>query len=163
MENAVEPTIKKSSTIFDTVIGYFIFAMILVALAWNWDGFWQTNIGPLKSAQQEYLPVKYNQEQLKVSRIEQNNELLAKIMSRLEVAENESKRQSEIAATAKSALAQAVSKEEVKCQYYKTSLMVIKNLTRKYSEDELSAILRCTNSECEQIMNSKPEAQDICG
>ncbi len=163
MENTVEQTSKKRSTTLDTIIGYFIFILILIALAWNWDGFWQTNIGPLKSAQQEYFPVKYNQEQLKVSRIEQNNELLAKIMSRLESAENESKRQSEIAVSAKAALAQAISKEEVKCQYYKTSLMVIKNLTRKYSEDELSTILRCTNSECEQIINSKPEAQQICG
>lgn len=163
MENAVEPKLKKSSTVFDTIIGYFIFTLILIALIWNWDGFWQTNIGPLKSAQQEYLPVKYNQEQLKVSRIEQNNEFLVKIMSQLESAENESKRQSEIAASAKTALAQAISKEEEKCQYYKTSLMVIKNLTRKYSEDELSTILRCTNSECEQIIKSKPEAQEICG
>ena len=48
MENAVKPTLKKSSTIFDTIIGYFIFALILIALIWNWDGFWQTNIGPLK-------------------------------------------------------------------------------------------------------------------
>jgi len=163
MENAVKPTLKKSSTIFDTIIGYFIFALILIALIWNWDGFWQTNIGPLKSAQQEYLPVKYNQEQLKVSRIEQNNEFLVKIMSRLESAESESKRQAEVAASAKAALAQATSKEELKCQYYKTSLMIIKNLTRKYSEDELNAILRCTNAECEQIINSKPEAQEICG
>lgn len=163
MGNAVEPTLKKSRTLLDTVIGYFIFILILIALIWNWDGFWQTNIGPLKSAQQEYLPIKYNQEQLKVSRIEQNNEFIVKIMSRLESAESESKRQAEIAVYAKAALAQAISKEEVKCQYYKTSLMVIKNLTRKYSEDELNAILRCTNAECEQIINSKPEAQEICG
>lgn len=39
----------------------FFFALVFV-IFWNWDGFWQTDIGPLTRVQQSVFPVKYTEE-----------------------------------------------------------------------------------------------------
>ncbi len=144
MENNSNPKTNNSG-LFDALFGYAILMTIAFIFVWNWDGFWQTNIRPLENVQQKYFPSKFKQEQLKISRIEKNNEYFAEIESRLELAESE------------------LAKQKLNCAYYKTSLRVIVNLKRSLSEDELSKIKKlCSNDECDQIFDSEPKVQEIC-
>jgi len=142
MENNSNPKTNNSG-FFDALLGYAILMTIAFIFLWNWDGFWQTNIRPLENVQQKYFPSKFKQEQLKISRIERNNEYFAEIESRLELAKNE------------------LAKQKLNCDYYETSLGLIELLKRKLSEDELSGI-PCYESTCKQILNSEPEALEIC-
>ena len=152
----------------------FIFWLIIgSAFVWNWDGFWQTDIKFLNNAQKDFFPSKYSEEQLKVSRITRNNNLIDDIRARLEREEKRSEeklgkviREKDIALSeleeAKAELNSYLEKENTKCRYYDTSLRMIDHLTKKYSEDELKRVLSCTSAECENILHYRQEAIAIC-
>jgi len=139
----------------------FLFALVFVIL-WNWDGFWQSDIGPLTRVQQSVFPVKYNEEQLKVSRVQNNNQIIEQIESRVDRYEAEMVEAQNEAAEAREQLADVLKHENQKCRYYDTALRMIDLLTRKYSEDELKRTLRCTSPECEEILMSKHQAYEVC-
>ncbi|SHK28410.1 hypothetical protein SAMN05216369_1347 [Marinobacter antarcticus] len=139
----------------------FMFALVFVIL-WNWDGFWQTDIGPLSRAQQSVFPVKFNEEQLKLSRIQNNNQLIEQMERRTDSYEQNMVAAEKDAKEAREALAAVRSLESEKCRYYDTALRMIDLLTRKYSEDELKQTLSCTSPECEEILVSKHQAFEVC-
>lgn len=139
----------------------------VVALAgvfvWNWDGFWQTNVGPLNSVQERYFPAKYKEEQLKLSRIVDNGAWLTVLERRLATAEREAEQDRQQAADARAELATLKEKEATNCRYYKTSLKIVDNLAKKIPAGELRTSAACTNAECEQIIRARPEAAAACG
>lgn len=155
------------------LLSIVFFLAIMFSILWNWDGFWQTNITPLKNTQNSLFPAKYKEEQLKLSRIAKNNEVLDEIETRLKSYEAKSIEALERANLAKEqAMSEAMKAEEdlaayleqenLKCRYYDTSLRMIAHLTKKYSEDELKSTLSCTSKECEEILNSESMARTVC-
>ncbi|MFP3977530.1 hypothetical protein [Marinobacter sp. KMM 10035] len=145
-----------------SLINFVFLSALVFVILWNWDGFWQTDIGPLTRVQQSVFPVKYNEEQLKVSRVQNNNQLIEQIerrVNRYEIAAVEAQK---AAREAQAQLSAVVSQENEKCRYYDTALRMIDLLTRKYSEDELKRTLSCTSPECEEILMSKHQAYEVC-
>lgn len=135
---------------------------ICLALLWNWDGFWQTNIAFLNDYQKSFFPSKYNEEQLKVSRITRNNKLIDDILWKVERAEKRRDAALSELEQAQEKISSYLAEENATCRYYDTSLRMIDRLTKKYSEDELKRTLSCTSPECEQILYSRKEAASIC-
>ncbi|MBB1443026.1 hypothetical protein [Pseudoalteromonas sp. SG43-3] len=162
-----------NGSFLSSVIKFVFWLVISSALLWNWDGFWQTDIKSLNKVQKNFFPSKYSEEQLKVSRITRNNNLIDDIRKRLERAENRANGKIEKARgerdqalseleASKSELNRYLEKENTKCRYYDTSLRMIDHLTNKYSEDELKRTLSCTSAECEKILHYRQEATAIC-
>ncbi|SCY14021.1 hypothetical protein [Desulfoluna spongiiphila] len=146
---------------------------LICILLWNIDGVWQTDIKFIKNIQKNYFSQKYKSEQLKISRITHNNEIIEDIQRRLDrtmqkyesqlVQVNSEKEQAEkVALLSQQKLESYLETENNKCRYYQTALMIIKNLRRHYSEDELQKIITCTNPECVDILSFKTEAFDVC-
>lgn len=150
-------------TLFAALFGLIALAILAGVFVWNWDGFWQTDIGRLNAAQQRYFPAKFAEEQLKLSRVLDNSKVFKAIEKRLAKAEAEVERERQRASNSQLELKALVAEENTKCQYYKTSLKIIENLTRKISPEDLQASVKCTNQECEQIMKATPGALAICG
>lgn len=150
-------------TLFAALFGLIALAILTGVFVWNWDGFWQTDIGRLNSAEQRYFPAKFEEEQLKLSRVRDNSKVLKAIEKRLAKAEAEVERERQRASNSQLELKALVAEENTKCQYYKTSLKIIENLTRKISPEDLQALVKCTNQECEQIMKATPATLAICG
>ena len=150
-------------TLFAALFGLIALAILAGVFVWNWDGFWQTDIGRLNSVQQRYFPAKFEEEQLKLSRILDNSKVLKAFEQRLAKAEAEVERERQRASNSQLELKALVAEENTKCQYFKTSLKIIDNLTRKISPEDLQALVKCTNQECEQIIKSAPDALAICG
>lgn len=169
--SSTEPS--KGGGFLSGLLSIVFFLSIIFAILWNWDGFWQTNIAPLKDTQKSFFPAKYKEEQLKLSRISKNNEILDEIENRLKSYEAKSVEALDKANLAKDqAISEAMKAEEVlnaylerenlKCRYYDTSLRMIAHLTKKYSEDELKRTLSCTSKECKEILNSESLARAVC-
>lgn len=140
---------------------------VVVALAgvfvWNWDGFWQTNVGPLNTMQERYFPAKYKEEQLKLSRIMDNGAWMAVLERRLASAERDAEKDRQQAADARAELSTLQGKDATNCRYYKASLKIIDNLAKKIPPEELRTSAACTHAECEQIIRARPEAAAACG
>ena len=147
--------------------------VIASSILWNWDGFWQTDIKPLEKFQKKYFLSKYNEEQLKLSRITNNDKLIKDIRGRLEKVEKSAEEKVEKANKEKREafskledielqLSSYLDKENMKCRYFDTSLRMIDHLIRKYSEDELKRVLSCTSSECENILQNRQKVRSIC-
>jgi hypothetical protein len=151
------------SRLFTAMLGLAVLAILAAVFLWNWDGFWQTDIKRLNSVQQRYFPAKFDEEQLKLSRILDNSKVLKAIETRLAKAEAEVERERQRASNSQLELKALVAEENTKCQYYKTSLKIIENLTGNLSPEDLQVLVKCTNQECEQIIKSTPEATAICG
>lgn len=143
--------------------GLVAFAVLGAVFVWNWDGFWQTDIKRLQSVQRSYFPAKFKEEQLKLSRVLDNNQIIGRIEKKLAEADETVEMERQRASAAEMALKDLQAKEGSKCQYYKTSLKIIETLTGRISPDELRALVKCTNQECEQIIRSTPDASSICG
>ncbi len=146
---------------------------LVCVLLWNIDGVWQTDIMFVKNIQKNYFPQKYNSEQLKTSRITDNNEMIEDIQRRLDrtikkyelqlaKVASEKDQAEKVALRSQQKLESFLEAENNKCRYYQTALMIIKNLRRHYSEDELQRIITCTNPECVDILSFKPEAFEVC-
>lgn len=139
------------------------FGALTVALVWNWDGFWQTDIAPLSAAQQRYFPAKFSQEQFKLSRILDNSAWMKTFERRLAQAEADAEDDRQRAAGSQAELAALRTKSGTDCRYYRASLKIIDNLARKIPPEGLRTSAACTNVECEQIIRARPEALSICG
>src|SRR5574340_142428 len=151
------------SRLFTVLSGLIAFVILGAVFVWNWDGFWQTDIKRLQSVQQRYFPSKFKEEQLKLSRVLDNNQIIERIERKLAEADKAVEMERQRAAAAHMALKEIQAKEGSKCQYYKTSLKIIETLVGRISPDELRSQVRCTNQECEQIIKSTPDALSICG
>lgn len=149
--------------LFTALSGLVAFAILGAVFAWNWDGFWQTDIKRLQSVQRSYFPAKFKEEQLKLSRVLDNNQIIERIEKKLAEADETVEMERQRAAAAQAALKALEEKEGSKCQYYRTSLKIIETLTGRIPPDELRTLVRCTNQECEQIIGSAPDALSICG
>ncbi len=117
--------------------------VLIVALLWNWDGFWRTDIKFLTDAQTTYFPVKYEAEQLKIAALEEKNQSL-KAVEEVEA---------ELVALKKEAA--------VLLRHYDTSIRIIKQLNRKVSPEKFEEALKCNSPECENILKSNPEADPM--
>ncbi|ELF5327280.1 hypothetical protein [Vibrio cholerae] len=174
-QNSSEEKVNSRNGGFISTATTFLFWLIIGStFLWNWDGFWQTDIKLLNNIQSEYFSSKYNEEQLKLSRIANNNYLIESITERLDTAEKRADdkvqkayRERDMAISklnsAEVELANYLEKENMKCRFYDTSLRMIDHLTKKYSEDDLKRVLSCTSVECEKILNYRQEATAICG
>lgn len=150
-------------TLFAALFGLIALAVLGGVFVWNWDGFWHTGIGRLNAAQQRYFPAKFEEEQLKLSRILDNRKVLKAFEQRLAKAEAEVERERQRASNSQLELKALVAEENTKCRYFQTSMKIIENLTRKISPEDLQALVKCTNQECEKIIKSAPDALAICG
>jgi hypothetical protein len=149
------------NNLFTAMLWLTILVVFMGAFVWNWDGFWQTDIKQLKSAQLRYFPAKVNEENLKLSRVLDNNKVIAGFENKLVEAEADVETERQRASNSQMQLKALVAEQIIKCQYYRTSLKIIDNLTRKISPEELQALVKCTNQECDQIIKSTPYAFSI--
>lgn len=116
--------------------------MILIGLAllWNWDGFWQTNIGFLRSSQERYLPAKLAQEQQKLSNVVLHNSELEKLRAQVQLLE-----------TQLVELKTAGTSEQNK-GHLEAALQIIETLSGKIPAEQLEQLRRgCSSPECEEI------------
>ncbi len=159
--------------VLHALFNLFCWLVIGCVFLWNWDGFWQTNIHFLNDAQKSLFSAKYNEEQRKIEVITRNSQLIEDINNsteskialykqRFEVANEERDYAVANLREAEVALSKYVDEDKTKCRYYDTSLRMIDILARTYTEDELSRLLSCTNSECEQILFNRAKAADVC-
>ncbi len=119
-------------------ISLLFWTVISCTLLWNWDGFWQTEITVLNKAQKEYFPSKYQEEQLKLSRVI-NNKIIEDIQKQLVHSEEKAKLKLEqiiaerdVAVQqmilSKDQLATYLEVENLKCRYFDTSLRMGESL-----------------------------------
>lgn len=137
--------------------------VLAAVFVWNWDGFWQTDIGHLNALQQRYFPAKVKEEQLKLSRVLDNSTWMTTFERRLAQAEADAESDRQRAVASQSELAELRAKDNTNCRYYKASLKVIDNLAKKIPSGDLRTSAGCTNVECEQIIRARPEALSVCG
>ena len=117
--------------------------VLIVALLWNWDGFWTTKIEILTEAQKTYFPIKFETEHLKIEALEEKNQAL-KVAAKAEAEMNEFKK-----------------KASVLWRHYDASTRIIKRLNRKVSPEAFEEALECNSPECENILNSTSEADPM--
>ena len=146
------------SSVFNLIFWIALISMYL----WNWDGFWQTDIKVLTQFQKNYFSNKYNEEQLKISRIANNNQLVLDMEERANRYQRRADAAERKEQSAKTALDIYRNQQNERCEYYKTSLRIINNITRSISADDINQLIRCTNKECEDIINNAPKATEVC-
>ncbi|AKE52730.1 hypothetical protein [Kangiella geojedonensis] len=166
--------VKEQGDGFLSTLGGLAFWLVIAStMLWNWDGFWQTDIKPLENFQKEYFSSKYNEEQMKLSRISNNSKIIENIRDRLEKVEKSAEikvekanKEKDIAISKledlKLKLGSYLREKNTKCRYFDTSLRMIDVLTKKYSPDELKRVLSCTSAECENILYTPQEVRSIC-
>ncbi len=114
--------------------------LVLLALLWNWDGFWQTNIGFLRNSQERYLPAKAAQEQQKLNNVGLYNSELEKLRGQVQLLE-----------TQLAALKTAAAPEQKK-SHLEAALQIIETLSSKIPAEQLAAVRSgCSSQECEEI------------
>jgi len=136
----------KSRGTFYYIDGFLVrlsLLVLIVALLWNWDGFWGTDIKFLTDAQTTYFPVKYEAEQLKIAALGEKYQSLKAVR----------KGETELVALKKEAA--------VLLRHYDTSIRIIKQLKQKVSPEDFEEALKCDSSECENILKSNPEADPM--
>jgi hypothetical protein len=132
--------------------------VVLIALLWNWDGFWTTEIKILKQAQETYFPIKYKAESLKTSVIKENLEIIQKMKESVSKYKQETDQALQTVEAAEEKVLAVKKKATVLLRYYDTSRRIIEKLKRKFSPDELDAALKCNSIECEEIVKSSSKA-----
>lgn len=153
---------ESAGKFWETFFSWVFFVLILLAVLWNWDGFWQTNIGWLNNGQQAAFPVKYAEEQMKISRAVENNKIYEQLVERLASIETENQRLYDEKQQVQRNLDQYLDLENEKCRYYDTALRMMDHLARKYSDDERKRVLSCTSVECENILTNRALAESVC-
>lgn len=151
----------KGRGIFYYIDGFLIrltLVVMIIAMVWNWDGFWQSDIKTLNNLQKKYFPIKYETMSLKMAAMDERSELYSQMNERTRKYVEEKDNAIKAMEEAKAELA-ALKKEAASLhRYYDTSLRIIKQLNRKFSPDELEATLKCNSLECENIVKSSPDA-----
>jgi hypothetical protein len=132
--------------------------VIIIALLWNWDGFWRTDIKFLDTAQQTYFPIKYETERIKTEAMNNNTALYNKMSEKDSQFKKETDKFLKSIEAEEEKLIATKKKAAALLRYYDTSLRMIKQLQRKFSPDEFEEILKCNSSECEDIISSSPGA-----
>jgi DNA mismatch repair ATPase MutL len=152
-ETAPQKQKSKSRAFYyiDGILIRLLLLVVVVALLWNWDGFWKTDIKVLKQAQETYFPIKYKAERMKVSVMNENKEIMKQMKNKISEYQQDTDNALKAVETAKE-------KAKTLLRYYDTSRRIIDKLKRKFSPDDLEAALICNSVECENIVNSSPEA-----
>lgn len=147
---APAPPTKRPPPAKDSLVSRFsrgvknLLLMILIGLAllWNWDGFWQTNIGFLRNTQERYLPAKLAQEQQKLSNLGLYNSELEKLRGQVQLLE-----------TQLAALNTAGAGEQKK-GHLEAALQIIETLSGKLPAEQLEELRSgCSSQECEEIFS----------
>ena len=152
---------KPKSRLFYYIDGFLIrllLIVVLIALLWNWDGFWKTDIKILKQYQETYFPVKYEEERLKTAVINENQEMIQQFKEKASQYKQETDKALKAVETAEEKVVAITKKAAVLLRYYDTSRRIIEKLKRKFSPDELDAALKCNSVECEEIVKSSSKA-----
>ncbi|MHB1399344.1 MAG: hypothetical protein ACYDAI_14785 [Trichloromonadaceae bacterium] len=144
------PPVKRPPPATDSFLSRFargvknLLLMLLIGLAllWNWDGFWQTNIGFLRSSQERYLPAKVAQEQQKLSNIGLHNSELEKLRAQVQLLETQLVE------------LKIVGTREQKKGHLEAALQIIETLSGKIPPEQLEELRRgCNSQECEEIFS----------
>ncbi|HSH71193.1 MAG TPA: hypothetical protein VK997_14825 [Deferrisomatales bacterium] len=77
----------KKTRIVENLLSIIIAMVVVSGMLWNWDGFWQTEIPLLTSAQETYFPVKHAQEQDKILNTRTNTVRWAEALRKIEALE----------------------------------------------------------------------------
>ncbi len=160
-ETTPQPQKTKSRPFYyiDGILIRLSLIVFLIALLWNWDGFWKTNIKILDNAQKTYFPVKYEAEHLKTAIIKDQAKIYQKIHDETTKYRKETEEARNAHREAENKLTQVNNKANELLRYYDTSLRIIRQLNRKFSPDELESILKCNSIECDNITNFNPAAE----
>ena len=142
----------------DGILIRLLLLVVLIALLWNWDGFWKTDIKILKQAQEKYFPVKYEAEHLKIAVIKENLEVIQQMKDKASKYKKETDKALKAAEAAEAKVIAVTEKATVLLRYYDTSRRIIEKLKRKFSPDELDIALKCNSIECEEIVKSSSKA-----
>lgn len=146
----------------DWVLKLSIRLMIAFLVLWQFDGLWQSTQPEVSSFLQKNFPEKYREEQLKLSRFNENNAYISGIERDLS---------KKLAIAQQAILEKGVAEKEVQirqleidalCRYYDTSILMFSHLADKYSERELNKVVSCTNQECFDIINRTDKAKQLC-
>jgi hypothetical protein len=114
--------------------------LIGLALLWNWDGFWQTNIGFLRSSQERYLPAKVAQEQQKLSNSGLHHSELEKLRAQVQLLETQLVEFKTTGA------------REQKKGHLAAALQIIESLSGQIPAEQLEQLRSgCSSQECEEI------------
>ena len=163
-EENTETSSKKQKTksrafyYIDGILIRLLLIVVLIALLWNWDGFWKTDIKILKQAQETYFPVKYKAESLKTAVVKENLEIIQQMQKRVSKYKQETDKALKALEAAEEKVIAVTEKATVLLRYYDTSRRIIEKLKRKFSPDELDAALKCNSIECEEIVKSSAKA-----
>lgn len=150
--------VVKSGSSFNFILSL----TLLITVLWNWDGLWQTDIDWLSDSQQNLFPIKFAEEQLKVSQILENNKIIDRADQRFNAMKEQNVILEDEKLAAEKRLKQFVNLENEKCRYYDTALRMLDIMAKKYSDDELKRVLSCTSTECEQILQDRSVAKKVC-
>ena len=160
-QKSSNPLASKSRGAFYYIDGILVrlsLLVFIVALLWNWDGFWKTDIKFLTHTQKTYFPIKYEAEHLKIAALDDKSSLFTKMNERIVKYEQERNRSLNDLHAVEQELV-AVNKEAiVLLRHYDTSLRIINQLRRKFTPDEFEDTLKCNSTECENIVKLSPEA-----
>jgi len=160
-EKSSNPAAPKSRGAFYYIDGILVrlsLLVIIVALLWNWDGFWKTDIKFLTDIQKTYFPIKYEAEHLKVAALDEKSSLFTKMNERVVTYEQEKNQSLKALQAVEEELVAANRKATVLLRHYDTSLRIISQLKRKFPPDEFEEILKCNSVECENIVKLNPAA-----
>lgn len=160
-EKSSNPAAPKSRGAFYYIDGILVrlsLVVIIVALLWNWDGFWRTDIKFLTDIQKTYFPIKYEAEHLKVAALDEKSSLFTKMNERIVTYEQEKNQSLKALQAVEEELVAVNKKATVLLRHYDTSLRIINQLQRKFSPDEFEETLKCNSAECENIVKLNPEA-----
>jgi len=119
--------------------------VLIVALLWNWDGFWRTDIKVITDAQKTYFPAKYEAEHLKIAALDDKSSLFTKMNERIVKYEEEKDQSLKTVEDVEAELVALKKEAAVLLRHYDTSLRIIKQLNRKFSPDEFEETLKCNS------------------
>jgi len=137
------------------LVGWFFVFFVLGLLIWNWDGFWQTNIGPLNKVQNKYFPKKYANEQFKMATALNNSAIFNDINRKYHQAIIDAENYQESLVEIKRLAGQ-------RCSYLKTSLMMLDLAKELIPAEHWRRSIRCTNAECVNILTDQAYVIAIC-
>lgn len=161
IEKSSNPLAPKSRGAFYYIDGILVrlsLLVIIVALLWNWDGFWNTDIKFLTDTQKTYFPIKYEAEHLKIAALYERSSLFTKIKEKIVKYEQEKNQSLNALHAVEEELVAVNKKATVLLRHYDTSLRIINQLRRKFTPDEFEETLKCNSAECENIIKLSPEA-----
>ena len=80
---------SRKMRIVESLLSVVIALVVSGIMFWNWDGFWQTEIPMLTSAQETYFPAKHAEEQYKLVNTRTNTVRWTEVLRKIETLETE--------------------------------------------------------------------------